>query len=86
MPFVYILKNEIGKYYVGSTIDLESRLKHHSGGHTPSTKRLGKMHLVFSQEYTSIKDARKVEPRLKRYKRKDFIEKIVKDKFIKYRP
>lgn len=86
MPFVYILKNKQGKFYVGSTIDLTSRLKHHQGGYTPSTRRLGKMDLVFSQEYSSITEARKVEARLKSLKRKDYLEKIIQDGFIKYHP
>ncbi len=86
MAFVYILKNEEGKYYVGSTVNLVLRLKHHQGGHTPSTKRLGKMDLVFSQKYPSISEAREVERKLKSLKRKDYIRKIVQDGFIKYRP
>jgi putative endonuclease len=83
MPCVYILRNSEGKYYIGSTVNLAKRLKHHAGGYTPSTKRLGKMSLVFSQEYETLKIARYVENRLKKLKRKDYIEKIIKDGFIK---
>ncbi|OGI88457.1 hypothetical protein A2995_01495 [Candidatus Nomurabacteria bacterium RIFCSPLOWO2_01_FULL_33_24] len=83
MAFVYILKSEGGKYYVGSTEDLGIRLKHHIGGYTPSTKRLGKIKLVFSQKYDSIIDARTVERKIKKLKRKDYIDKIVKDGYIR---
>ena len=83
MAFVYILKSEGGKYYVGSTEDLGIRLKHHIGGHTPSIKRLGKIKLVFSQKYDSIIDARTVERKIKKLKRKDYIDKIVKDGYIR---
>ncbi|WP_169712772.1 GIY-YIG nuclease family protein, partial [Algoriphagus faecimaris] len=39
MYFVYILSSsKTNKYYVGSTDNLESRLKHHNAGSTPSTK------------------------------------------------
>jgi putative endonuclease len=39
MYFVYILySSKTDKYYIGSTDDLESRLKHHNYGATPSTK------------------------------------------------
>ncbi len=86
MACVYILKSEQGKYYIGSTVNLKSRLKHHGGGYTPSTKRLGKMTFIFSQEYSNIREARKVERRLKSLKRKDYIEKIIKDGLIKYKP
>ena len=61
---------------------MEQRLKHHKGGHTPSTKRLGEITLVFSQKYPSLKEARKIELRLKKLKRKDYIERIVRDRVI----
>ena len=86
MPFLYILQNEKGKYYIGSTTDLTRRIKQHLSGHTYSTKRLGNLKLVFSQEYKELKDARYIELRLKKLKRRDFIDRIVKDGFIKIKP
>jgi putative endonuclease len=86
MPFVYILKSDSGKYYVGSTLDIISRLKHHLGGHTPSTSKMGKLSMAFSQEYQTLKEARQIELRLKKLKRKDFIEKIIKEGKIKIMP
>lgn len=67
-------------YYVGSTNDLDRRLSQHSSGHTPSTKRLGSdFKLVFYQEVASLALARKAEYRIKAWKRRDFIERIVND-------
>jgi predicted GIY-YIG superfamily endonuclease len=86
MPFVYILQNEQGKYYLGSTINLEDRLEHHMGGYTPSTHRMGSLRLVFSQEYNILSDARSVEQKLKSLKRHDYIANIIKDGFIKIKP
>ena len=87
MAFVYILQSERDKkFYIGSTVDLKSRLRHHKGGFTPSTKRLGKTELVFSQEYFTLKEARTIERKLKKLKRRDYIEKIIKDGFIKIHP
>ena len=86
MPFVYILKNEDGKYYIGSTVSLENRMKHHLGGHTPSTHRMGKLELVFSQKFETLQQARIIEYRLKKLKRHDYIDKIVKDGIIKILP
>ncbi len=83
MAYVYILKSDSGKYYIGSTLNLSTRLRHHKGGFTPSTKRLGQMNLVLKQEYSNLKEARFIEAKLKRLKRKDYIEKIVKDGIIK---
>lgn len=85
MAWVYILKNNAGRYYLGSTSDLQARLKHHEGGFTPSTKRLGEMKLIFSQEYSTLDEARRIERKLKSLKRKDYIDKIVKDGEIRLR-
>lgn len=81
--FVYILKSEFGRYYVGSTLNLERRFSEHKKGLTYSTKRMGKLELVFSQEYETIKKARQIEFKLKKFKRKEIIEKIVKEGYIK---
>jgi putative endonuclease len=86
MAWVYILKTKSGKYYVGSTGDLEERMKHHMGGYTPSTKSLGVQSLLFSQEYKTLTEARTVEKRIKNLKRKDYIEKILQDGYIKLAP
>lgn len=84
MPYVYILKSSLdSRFYIGSTNNLVERLKHHKSGGTPTTKRFGEIELVFSQKYESLKDARTVERKLKRLKRRDYIEKIIKDGFIK---
>src|SRR3989338_7886794 len=83
MAFVYILQNEDGKYYIGSTVDLDDRMQHHLGGYTPSTKRLGKLKLIFSQKYQTLKEARSIEFKLKKLKRHDYIASIIKDGFIK---
>ena len=85
MNFVYILKTERG-YYIGSTNDLERRISQHLSGHTPSTKRMGKIELIFSQEYNTLEQARYIEFRLKNLKRKDYIEKILEDGYIKITP
>jgi len=86
MAYVYILQNEEGKYYIGSTINIAERLKHHSNGYTPSTHRLGNLKLVFSQKYETLKDARSVEYKLKKLKRHDYIASIIKDGFIRIKP
>ena len=83
MSYVYILKNKIGKLYIGSTTNIVRRIKQHQQGHTPSTKKLGKMELVFSQKFDNLDMARKIEMKLKKLKRKDYIEKIIKDGIIK---
>jgi predicted GIY-YIG superfamily endonuclease len=51
--------------------------KHHSSKRFPSPQ------LVFEQKFDSIEIARKIERRLKSFKRKDFIKKIIKDGVIR---
>ena len=84
--FVYILKSESGKYYVGSTNDLDRRFKQHISGHTHSTKRMKNLELAFSQEYKSLKNARSVEKKIKKLKRKDYIEKMIENGYISIEP
>ena len=84
MPaFVYILRDAKGRFYIGSTSDLTRRLRQHSLGHTQTTRNMSSPKLVLSQEYASLLDARRIEKRLKALKRKDYIEKIVKDGYIR---
>ena len=83
MGYVYILQNEKGHYYIGSTTDVERRFEQHKQGHTPSTNRMKELRLVFSQKFDTLERARYIEYRLKKLKRHDYIEKIVSDGFIK---
>ncbi len=86
MAFVYILKsNSKQRYYVGSTVNLARRLAEHQAGKVLSTKGLLPLVLVFKQSYVTFAEARTIEQRLKRFKRKDFIEKIIEDGQIKTR-
>lgn len=81
--FVYILKDKNGKFYIGSTSNLTRRLAQHKSGHTQTTRTMHSPRLVFSATYNSLKTARTMERKLKRLKRKDYIEKIVSDGYIK---
>lgn len=83
MPYVYILQSEKGNYYIGSTTDIDERIRHHNGGYTLSTSKMGKLKLVFSQKFETLSEVRYIEKRLKKFKRHDYIEKIVKDGFVK---
>ena len=61
-------------------------LQHQSKNHTHSIKRLGELSLVFSQKYNTLVEARLIERRLKKLKRKDYIEKIIQEGYIKMVP
>ncbi len=76
--FVYILRLKNNKFY--------TRLHQHKLGNVKATQYLRPVKIEFFQEYDSIDLARKIGHRLKRFKRKDFIEKIIKDGLIRMGP
>jgi putative endonuclease len=82
--YVYILKSQKnGSYYVGSSDNPKKRLLGHNLGRSIYTKRNLPYKLVFTQEVESLSKARLVETEIKKWKRKDFIEKIIRDGKIK---
>lgn len=84
MAYVYIIQStDNGRYYIGSTTNIDRRFKQHQQGKHHSSKRFAHPKLVFKQEFDSIETARRVERKLKSYKRRDFIEKIIRDGIIK---
>lgn len=84
MACVYILKSlKNGSYYVGSTINIENRLIQHNSGKSRYTSLIRPLELVFSQNYDSLVMARRIEFRLKKFKNRNIIEKIINDGFIK---
>ncbi len=80
---VYILKSLSGRFYIGSTDNLERRLHQHDLGHTQTTRNMKSYKLVFKQDYSSLKLARTIERKIKNLKRKDYIEKIIKEGYIR---
>lgn len=78
MFWVYILCNkESDRYYIGSTGNLERRLKQHKNGSTRTTKILGTFELVYKEEYDNELDARLRERKLKSYKSKKYIKWLI---------
>ena len=69
MAWVYILRGESGRHYIGATDHLARRLEEHQRGSNHTTRRLGKkMELLAARELSSMTDARKMERSLKRKK------------------
>jgi predicted GIY-YIG superfamily endonuclease len=69
MAWVYILRGGSGRYYFGSTDNLERRVAEHRRGSNHTTRRFGgNIELVASKELPSIAEARKLELALKRKK------------------
>lgn len=62
---------------------MERRLSQHKSGHTQTTYRNKFSEVVLIQKYPSLKIARSIEKKIKKLKRKDYIEKMIKDGYIK---
>ncbi len=78
--YVYILQSDKdGSYYIGSTSCVKDRVKMHCSGMVKSTKGKIPYRLVFSQEFRDTKEARLYEMKIKSWKRRDFVEKIISD-------
>ncbi len=81
--YIYILRDSRDKFYIGSTSDIKRRLRQHELGHTQTTRNTTMPKVVLIQEVDSLTRAREIEKKLKQMKRKDFIEKIVADGYIR---
>ena len=69
MAWVYILRGVSGRYYIGSTENLERRIAEHQRGNNHTTHRFGgEVRLVAAKELPSAGEARKFELLLKRKK------------------
>ena len=84
MAWVYIIKSDASdRYYIGSTNDLSQRIERHNKGLVVSTKSFIPWKLVFKQKFDTFGLARKSEIRIKKLKRRDYIERIIQDGILK---
>jgi len=78
MAFVYILQSQTsGRYYVGSTSDLDRRLSEHHRNHTPSTRGRGPWTLVHQETFPTLPEARRRELEIKKWKSAKLIRELV---------
>ncbi len=65
----YILQSDkSGKYYVGSTSNLDKRIERHNAGRNKSTKSQRPWRLVYKEQYSTKQDAYRREMEIKSYK------------------
>ena len=69
MIYVYILQSQkdLG-FYIGICKDLDIRLKRHNKGGVTSTKRRRPFKMIYKEEFSTYRDARKREKEIKGYK------------------
>ncbi len=80
---VYILKSQKNsRYYIGSTSNIDKRVYEHNIGKVPSTKNTRPWVVKVFIKCDSLTEARSSEYRLKKYKRRDIVEKVIEDKIF----
>ncbi len=78
MFYTYILFSEkLNIYYVGSTGNLEDRLKRHNTGRSKFTKRGIPWKLVYQKQYLTKSEAYQAELYIKSQKSKKYIENLI---------
>ena len=78
MYYVYILRSALNRsYYIGSCKNITNRFNQHNKGNVLSTRKGKPWELVYREEYDTLKEARKREIQIKRWKSRYAIEKLL---------
>ncbi len=79
MYTAYILQSsKDGKYYIGSTDNIEERLIKHNKGYSRYTKGKGPFNLAYREDFLTRSEAKKGEYHLKSLKSRIAIENLIK--------
>ena len=68
MAWVSILRGASGRHYIGSTDNLDRRLREHERGSNHTTRRFMKVELVAAKQMPLMTAARSLETELKKKK------------------
>lgn len=75
--YTYIIKCNDGSYYTGATSNIQSRLSKHFDGKVKYTKSRMPLKPVFVKEFISYKEARNFESKIKSWKKRKLIKKML---------
>lgn len=78
MWFIYVLESLVnGRYYIGSTNNVERRLKEHNSGKSKYTSLTKPFKVIYTESYGTGKEAKKREFYLKKLKSKKYIDWLI---------
>ena len=78
MPHMYILLSQSsGRYYVGSTTDIDRRVSEHLRSHSLATRGRGPWTLVYQEEFPTLLEARRREFQVKAWKSAKLISRLI---------
>ncbi|OGU54594.1 MAG: excinuclease ABC subunit C [Ignavibacteria bacterium RBG_13_36_8] len=76
--YLYVLKSESSDiYYVGISNDVNRRVRFHNSVEKGYTSRYRPWRLVYHQEFPTKQDAQKAEKKLKAWKSKRIVERVI---------
>lgn len=79
--YTYILKSEKdNSYYIGSSSSIKQRIEAHNKGKVRSTRYKRPLKLIYTEDYPTLKEAMRRERQLKSWKRRDAVERLIKNK------
>ncbi len=77
--YVYIIESlSNGSFYIGSSDNVERRVRRHNSGYSRYTKRHRPWKLVYTERHPSKTEALKRERFLKRQKNREFYLRLIK--------
>ena len=79
MPhYVYILQSlKDSRYYIGETVDVESRLLYHNAGKQRSTKSRAPFIIIFTEKFETRTEALQREKQIKSWKGGTAFKKLI---------
>jgi len=79
--FIYILFSKaLNKYYVGSTSNIDERLKKHLSNHKGYTSMAKDWEIVYTESFDDRTSALVREKQIKRWKSRKMIQHLIKEK------
>ena len=80
---LYILRSEtVGRYYIGISNNPERRLEFHNTREKGFTSRYRPWKLMYTQRFPSRQEAQQAERRIKQWKSRTMIEKVISGEIV----